>query len=147
MQQFRGQDHILQRMTPIDLGLPDELRSSAATVLNDKRVMLFEFAKYGSLASLLKKACVPTSPGSSQFRPLPDRVLIHIFHCREFSSCPVWCVVAAAPDLQMIIFGCSIVVEGCIAMAAPRNIGGPPNPHPVVHFDLEPSNGQKHLFN
>lgn len=83
MQQFRGQDHILQRMTAADLGLPDGLRNYAQAVLNDERLMLFEFAKYGSLGGLLKKASIPTAPGSGQFQPLPNRVLAHVFHCRK----------------------------------------------------------------
>lgn len=46
-------------------------------------------------------------------------------------------------ELMQSVFGDCVVVEGCIALAAPRNKDLPPSDIPIVHFDLEPSNGQK----
>lgn len=47
--------------------------------------------------------------------------------------------------LMQSVFGDCAVVEGCIALAAPRNKDLPPSEIPIVHFDLEPSNGKKQV--
>lgn len=48
--------------------------------------------------------------------------------------------------LTFAVFNRSAVVEGCLDMEAPQNLDLPPDPRPVVHFDLDSSNGQKQLL-
>lgn len=81
-QKLRGQQHILQRLQAADLDVPFS-PPTVLRVLHDQRLTLFEFARYGSLQSVLQKNGDPNAAASAQ-SPLPNRALVEIFRCREF---------------------------------------------------------------
>lgn len=81
-QKLRGQQHILQRLTADDLRLPYSPHV-VQQALADERLTLFQFAKYGTLKSVLHRHGDPNAGPAGQ-RPFPNRALVEIFRCCKF---------------------------------------------------------------
>lgn len=85
LQKLRGQQHLLQRLFAEDLKLAaDPLDVELA--MDDRRLMLFEWAKYGALSDLLRRHGDESRSADDQLA-LPNRALVQIFHCCEFFRC------------------------------------------------------------
>lgn len=72
----------MQRQFAENLDLEADLLD-VELALEDERLMILEFGRYGTLSNLLHRFGKANSDRNAQQQPLPNRVLLEILHCCE----------------------------------------------------------------